>query len=234
MKISLLNSSIRVSRIVVLVSLFLVSITFISCEMYYFNEPQPDDSKNIYRIPNKLRGSWDLNDDNSSILIVGKDYYKLITKSSTKMSKNKMDLDSIYYFIGNKVYAKDGEILEGGYVFEVQNDSIIIDEIEVEIVEFGQKAFIRKFDYGYILNIQHGKMNDWWHIRFIDIRDKEGFKICDIEEGDLSNDSNHKILHKEFTNYIIANWSKQDFKKFIDSGGFSETAYFLKFDEKIK
>jgi len=110
--------------------------------MYYFNEPQPDDSKNIYRIPNKLRGSWDLNDDNSSILIVGKDYYKLITKSSTKMSKNKMDLDSIYYFIGNKVYAKDGEILEGGYVFEVQNDSIIMDETEVELVEFGQKAFI--------------------------------------------------------------------------------------------
>lgn len=234
MKIPHGNNHIRVSRIVVLASLFLFSITFLSCEMHYFNNPQPVDSKNSYKIPSKFRGTWDLDDDNSNILTVGKNYYKHITKSISKMSKKKMSLDSTVYFIGDKVYINDGEILEGGYDFKVKNDSILIDEMDVQIVEFGHKSFIRKFEYGYILNIQHEKMNNWWQIRFIDTRDKDGFKICDIGEDDLTDNLNHKILHKDFTNYIIANWSKQDFIKFIDKGGFSETAYFLKFDEKIK
>ena len=116
----------------------------------------------------------------------------------------------------------------------IVGDSVRIDVVEVDLVELGQSAFIRELDHGYILNKQHEQMNNWWNIRFIDTRNKEGVVIREIGNEDLNENYNHTVLHEDLDKYIIAKWTKNDLEKFIDSGGFSDTLLFLKYADRIK
>ena len=145
-----------------------------------------------------------------------------------------MELDSNFYFLNNKVYSKEIGSVEGGYNYVIKNDTIIIDVIDIELIEYGENAFLRKFNYGYILNLKHKTMNNWWNIIFIDTRNKEGIIIRDLKGEDLEKNINCEILHEDFSNYLIANWAKGDIENIIDNGGFSDTIMFLKYDKKIK
>ena len=222
------------------IKLIIICLAFSSCTKYYFSNPQPIDSKNMYSIPKKYVGSWQLAtntvDNVSSLdsLVIGKNYYKYITKSKLKESKSVMELDSNIYFLNDKIYTNMDGSLEGGYNYVIKDDTVIIDAIDIELIEFGENAFIRKFNYGYILNIKHKKMNDWWHIKFIDTRNKEGIVIRELAEEDLEKINNLDILHEDFSNYLNANWSKVEIEDLINNGGFSDTTLFLKYDEKIK
>ena len=215
-------------------SLLFTCIAFSSCNNYYFNKPQPVDSKNSYTIPNKYRGSWYTDDKKLKTLTIGKDFYKKSEELQFKKSKSKLDSDTSIYFIRNKIYHTEDGKLNGGFNYIIKDDSVIIETNEIKLVELGQNAFLRKFDYGYILNVIHGEMNNWWKIRFIDTRNKEGIIIREIDNEDLKGNDNHVILHEDFSEYIIANWTKNDFQNFIDNGGFSDTLFFLKYKEKIK
>jgi len=215
-------------------SLLFICIIFSSCNDYYFNTPQPVDSKNTYTTPNKYRGTWYTDDNKLSTLTFGKDFYTTIEKSQLKESKTKLDLDTNTYFIRNKIYYSEDGKLKGGFNYVIKNDSVFVKTSEIKRVELGESAFLRSFDYGYILNLKHAEMNDWWNIRFIDTRNKEGIVIREINNKELDSNDNHKILHEDFSDYIIADWTKQDIQNFIDKGGFSDTLYFLKFSERIK
>ena len=214
-------------------SLLFICIIFSSCNDYYFNNAQPVDSKSTYTTPNKYRGTWYTDDSKLNTLTIGKDFYTMIEKSQLKESKTKLDLDTNTYFIRNKIYHSEDGILKGGFTYVIKDDSVIIESSEIKRVELGQNAFLRKFDYGYILNLKHGEMNDWWNIRFIDTRNNEGIIIREIDNSDLKKNDNHVILHEDFSEYLIANWTKHDFQNFIDNGGFSDTLFFLKYKEKI-
>ncbi|NNJ56549.1 MAG: hypothetical protein HKP14_10465 [Bacteroidia bacterium] len=145
-----------------------------------------------------------------------------------------MESDSTILFLKNKVYTISNGDLDGGYEYRIQNDSVIYNVLEIDLVELGQNAFLRKFSYGYILNIKHGRMNDWWHVKFIDTRNKSGVVIRDLSKKDLIKNKKFKILHEDYTNYLIAEWSKEEMKAFINNGGFSDTTLFLKYEEKTK
>jgi len=220
--------------------LIFISLTFSSCSDFYFSSPQPIDSKNNYSVPAKYTGSWRLEETrfkkSSSVdsLIIGKKYYKRISRSTVKESKSDMELDSNIYFLNNKVYSNESGSLEGGYNYIIKNDTVIMDVLEIELIEYGENAFLRKFNYGYILNLKHKKMNGWWNIKFIDTRNKEGIVIRQLTREDLEKNKHHEILHEDFSKYLIANWTQGDIEEFIDNGGFSDTTMFLKYDEKIK
>ncbi len=215
--------------------LILICSFLSSCTVYYFSEPQPVDSKNTYKIPKKFRGSWHLNneDDNKDSLSIGKNFYHRTTESLHKESKQVLEKDSNTYFINNEIYHNENGKLEGGFSYEIQDDSVIISVVKNELIEFGKKAFLRKIDYGYILNINHEEMTDWWEIKFIDIRSKESFVIRELSEKDLENEKDYMTLHSDFEKYIIAKWSREKMKNFIDIGGFSDTTLILKYKEKL-
>lgn len=217
-----------------------ICASFSSCTVYYFSEPQPIDTKNIYKVPKKLTGSWYINSDNKKggnevdSLVIGETFYSRITKSMVKEPKDTIDLDSNIYCINNKIYSNKTGKLEGGFNYQVIGDSIAIDVVENETVELGKKAFLRKIEHGYILNLNHKNMNDWWEIRYIDTRNKESIIIRELGADDLKQNNNHQILHDDFDNYIVAQWSREQIQEFINNGGFSDTTLVLKQSEKLK
>lgn len=220
--------------------LILISLVLSSCTDFYFSKPQPIGVDNTYSVPDKYIGLWRLessdSDRESSIdsIFITKNYYKRISRSETKESKSVMESDSNIYFLNNKVYTKESGDLEGGYHYIIKDDTVIVDVVDIELIEFGENAFLRKIDYGYILNLKHEKMEDWWNIKFIDTRSKEGIIIKNLRKEDLAKNKDYKILHDDFDNYLIANWSKEYVQGFINKGGFSDTTMFLKYNERIK
>jgi len=219
-------------------SLIAICLILASCSEYYFSEPQPVNSKNILKVPKMHRGTWNIGDNNSSdhteSLTIGESYYKLVDNYRAKESLAVLEQDSSTYLIGNKVYVKEDGELEGSYDYTIEGDSIIVYVNEFEIVEFGEKAFLRKIDYGYILNLQHEKMKDWWEIMFIDTRNPDGVSIRTLKREDLEKDDNHRILHEDFSDYIVAQWTIEQIQKFIDDGGFSDTSMVLSNNEKVQ
>jgi len=221
-----------------LIGLFILTLLS-SCNNYYFNAPQPEDSKNSYTIPNKYRGTWYLDKNKSTKLTIGKDFYRTTEREQMIKSKAKMDLDPKTYFIGNKIYYSEGDKYEsrellGGFNYVLKGDSVIVEFTEINHIEFGQNAFLRKFEYGYILNSKHAKMNDWWNLLFIDTRNKKGMTVLRLDREDLNKIENYEMLHEDFSNYFIAKWTKKNLQYFIDNGGFSDMICFLKYKEKIK
>jgi hypothetical protein len=178
---------------------YILCLFLSSCTNYYFSEPQPVNSTNSYTIPKKFRGSWNIsdNDQTESIdsLIIGKYFYKQIKRLATKESKSELNKDSTVYFIDNKLYYYENSKLKGGYTYHVLGDSVVVDVVDSEIIEFGEKAFLRKFDYGYILNLKHEEMDNWWEICFIDIRTKDRLLIRKLTDKDIESDKEHQILH---------------------------------------
>lgn len=218
--------------------LIAICLTFVSCSDYYFSEPQPVDSANTLKVPKKYRGTWNIGDNNSNehaeSLIIGESYYKLVDHYRAKESMANLELDSSIFFIDNKVYVTEDGELEGGYDYTIEGDSIIVDVKEIEIVEFGEKAFLRKIDYGYILNLQHEKMKDWWKIMFVDTRNPDRVLIRALTSEDLEKEERHRILHEDFSEYIVAQWSIEQIQKLIDNGGFSDTSVVLSEDNKVQ
>ena len=214
--------------------LLILCSTLISCDSYYFNKPQPIDSKDIYKLPKKLTGTWIIEKNDSGgldSLIIGKDYFQRIMHFTIE---DDINTDSNTYIIGNEIYNRENGNLEGGYPITYKDDStIVITCIENELVEFGRKAFLRKIKYGYILNIKHDKMDNWWEIRFVDTREKRRTIIRGLNTKDMVLNKNHSVLHEDLNKYILASWTKDDIKQFIDKGGFSDTLLILEFSEKL-
>lgn len=215
-------------------NLILICILLGSCDNYYFNNPQPVNTKNTYTVPGKYRGIWQADKDGSTTITIGKDFYYITEKGQEMESKAEIDADSDLYFLKNKIYYTEDGHLKGGYNYETKGDSVLIEILETNRVDFGQNAFLRKFEYGYILNERHPDMDDWWRIYFVDTRVKNEIAIRDINKKDLEKRDNYSILHEDFSDYLIADWTKDDIQKFIDEGGFTDTIYHLKHRRKLK
>lgn len=219
--------------------ILLVCFGLAACDQEYFSEPQPVNTKNITTTPSKIRGTWVFhgtdNDVKIDTITIGKRYYQWVTWDSITESGQKLKADSSTYFAGNKIYnrGEDGE-LEGGYSYRLNADSITIYLQDLKIVDLGRNAFFRKFDYGYILNVRHEKMHDWWELTFIDMRKKDSFTAWRIRDKDMALDNKHKKLHKEISHYYIVRWTVDEMKAFIDKGGFSKELFSAKYKDRIK
>ena len=218
----------------------LLPLVLFSCTIYYFDEPQPVDSQNIYKMPAKLIGSWyikdstDLTREDYDSISIGKTYYHLTTRERIVEEVSKVESDSNIFKIYNKIYYTENGVLNGGFDFSTLNDTMTIYTVENEIVELGKKAFLKKINYGYILNTNHDKMIDWWSLKFIDTRDNEKIIIRYINDDDVGKFPTHLVLSEDYKNYIKAKWSSNDIQSFIDKGGFSGTAFVLKHVDKLK
>ena len=166
-------------------------------------------------------------------LFIGKDYYHFVSRGIIKESMESMKNDTLIYFIDDLIYYKEDNLLQGGYSYTQEGDSSVIFTEDHDIVQFGKEAFVRYIDYGYILNIQHESMIDWWQLRFIDLRNPEMAVICELSKQDENLLPPHEILSEEFPNYLRGSWTKSDIKELLDKGGFSDTLLVLEYEEQL-
>ena len=220
--------------------LTLIVVLFLtSCTEFYFNTPQPADQSNIYLTPTQIRGAWLFAEPGDSLqmemdsLYVGEDFYHYISRGIIKESKSLLEQDTMVFIIGDQLYYKEDELLNGAFDFWYEKDSVAIHVEDHEINQFGKKAFLRAIEYGYILNLQHESMIDWWQLKFIDLRNPDRAVICNIAENNKAIFPDHTILSSDFPYYLNASWSKSAFKNFIDLGGFSDTLLVLEYNERL-
>jgi hypothetical protein len=218
--------------------ILLLCVSFCSCGEYYFSAPQPTDSKNITKIPKKLRGTWNIERSDKTgekdSIIIGKSYYKKYSIAYIKESREMIEADTSALFIGNKIYTKGDDGLEGGYSYTVEGDSLEVRFSDMDLVDLGEGAFLRKIKYGYILNEHHDPLPGWWRIRFIDTRSDDGILVRGLKRNDLTLTKDYQSLNEELKQYIIASWSRREMEKFIRKGGFSDTLLVLKNEDMLK
>jgi hypothetical protein len=187
-------------------------------------------------VPKRLTGTWVIEKEdakNLDSLIVGRDYYRRITYTTVTESRKAVEMDSSIIILGDRIYEKDDGNLKGGYPFKFEGDSIVVTIIDDHLIEYGRLAFLRKIDYGYILNIKQKDKGDWWELRFIDTRNRGATYIKGLKKKDIDFFKKHTIPNEEFDHYIQAHWSKKDLKEMIDAGVFSDTLLVLRADEKM-
>lgn len=219
----------RIKVIQIILILGIISLV-LACENVYNSSPQPVDSKNIYSFPREFRGMWTCERDT---LIIAKDYSKYTQFVGFSVPKQDVDSSSSFVIKDDKIFIinKHEMELRGGFPFKLENDTIYYQERNVVEVALGKKAFLRKVNKNYILNIK--QESGWWEAILIK-KDKEGNIITaglDIQE--LQKYKNYKSIHTfkqdEYsrTDYIEATWTKKELLGMINKGVFSNTLFKL-------
>lgn len=221
--------------------LFLIlSIGCTSCTDYYFDHPLPIDAKNRYTVPKKMTGAWyivkkgDVDFHDFDSIYIGKNYYHYISRNTSKISLDEIREDSTAFFNNERIYVIDNDKITGEYDYTTAGDSLVTYELDENLVELGQKVFLRKIEYGYILNQQEDENLDWWTIQFIDTQNKDRIIVRRMGKNDDELFHAYKLLNKDLPHYFQVKWTSDDILKFIDNGGFSDTILVLKYNEKLK
>ncbi len=216
------------------------ALLFGSCTIYYFDKPQPIDINNTYKLPNKYTGSWYIKDSlneassNWDSISIAKSYYHYITRETYKGALSEFETDTSVLIVDNKMYVKENGTLTAEYAFESDGDSMIVYIEDSDLVEFGSNAFLRQIDYGYILNTRHEHLDDWWELKFIDLRNEDRLIVRGIGDDDIQYLPPHKSLHNDLSEYLIASCSAEEIKAFVDNGGFSNILLTLAYSQRLK
>ena len=210
-----------------------------SCTIYYVDQPQPVGSKNIYKLPNKLTGSWHVKgeEDKAEVdwdsLSITKTYYHYVSREMYKDALSEVVVDTTVFIVDDKVYVKEDGELVAEYAFTTDGDSLSILLEDHDVVDFGPRAFLREIDYGFILNTQHEHLSNWWELKFVDTRDPDRLVVWSIGDGDIKLLPPYEVLHSELSEYMHAAWTSADVQDFIDKGGFSNLLVTLVYNEQL-
>ena len=211
-----------------------------SCTIYYVDNPQPVDANNMYKLPGKYTGSWYIKDSEDEdpadwdSLSITSTYYHSVSRDRLKEAISIIEADSSVIIIDDKVFVTEEGALIAEYAFETEGDSMIIYVEDHDFVEFGSKVFLRKIDYGYLLNTQHDHLEGWWELMFIDTRSKDELSVWSIGDSDIEILPAHQTLHDSLSEYIHASWTTDQVQRFIDNGGFSSSVVTLAYSERLK
>ena len=216
------------------------SLLFGSCTVYYFDKAQPIDANNSYKLPDRYTGSWHIkgSPDESSFkwdsLSITRSHYHYVSRDAYKVATSEIEADTSIFIVDDKIYLKEDGTLTAVYPFTTVADSMIIYLEDHDLVEFGQKAFLRKIKYGYILNTRHEHLDNWWELKFVDTRHDDRLIVWGISDDDIKSLPPHKPLHEDLEEYINASWTSDEITDFIDRGGFSSTLLILEYSERLK
>lgn len=213
--------------------LILLCSTLISCSTFYFTTPQPVDSKNIYEFPSLFRGTWVEGQDT---MIVGKTFFRNIKNHPKSIYKAEADTTSFILFNDNKIYFIDSTSqikLTGGFPYSIIGDSLFYVDREVTEINLGAKAFLRKVEDKYILNVERD--SHWWELYLI-LKNTDGSYMAKyLNKNDLDKMNNKKLLFStEYDYYLEANWKTKELNAYINKGVFSDTVIQLFPENRIR
>ena len=207
-----------------IISAFLILTNLFACSTneppVTFNEPQPAETRNLSRFPNKLRGNFlSLNDN--SLLIISDKLIQRVTTIDNVIHLSELDSNSR---------------LSGDTIFNsITNSTIVVTRKGVSLYHHGRyidtlfqigiNNVLRRQNSNYFLSTKHD--DESWIIQKINISDdqllisnislemdKESLKMITKLTQDTISPFKYKATQKQFMN-------------FINSGGFKETERFV-------
>ncbi len=109
-------------------------------------------------------------------------------------------------------------LLETGYPFHIEKDTIMVSRNEISIIDLGRNAFLRKLNERfYVLNIKTsilGEDNKWWQVVIIEKKDNQLLRIWYNTEK-LEQDST-MFYHHDGNFYFDSRWSTENMIRLID------------------
>ena len=211
--------------------LMLCTLLFTSCDSFYFNKPQPVDSKSLVEFPKEYRGMWGEENDTT---IIAEDHVMIVTNTESRVDRNDVDDNAQYKFSNDLVFVlsnEEGDEISNGNKFYWDQDTLVIMEREVTEIDLGKKTFLRKTDKGHLFNRKNE--NHWWEIYYLEKVKNGDVLIRSLKKDDLDKIKSIERIHeKDGDYYLKADWTKQDFEKVLESGGFTDTILVL--EEKYR
>ncbi|WP_242156305.1 hypothetical protein [Aestuariivivens sediminis] len=219
-------------------------LSMMSCTSVSFNQPQPVDSKNLKRIPKKLRGTWVQKMDT---IIIGKRFYQKTDWHIDTISRAEIEADTSLEIRGQRIYVNHEDALKG-FEFTVLQDSLIVKVPDRFEFTLGDSAQLRRISKRYaIINLK--KDSIWWDVHLVEYKNNGGIIVrhpkkeelhllesllnrTDIDLIMAKKDTNNKNTAESHKYWDVGLTSRQ-LMDFINQGGFSGTSLVLEPHEKI-
>ena len=207
-----------------IISVFLILTNLFACSTneppVTFNEPQPAETRNLSRFPNKLRGNFLSLNDNSLLIISDKLIQRVTTIDNVI---HLSELDSNSRLSGDTIF---NSITNSTIVVTRKGDSLYHHGRYIDtLFQIGINNVLRRQNSNYFLSTKHD--DESWIIQKINISDdqllisnislemdKESLKMITKLTQDTISPFKYKATQKQFMN-------------FINSGGFKETERFV-------
>ena len=207
-----------------IISVFLILTNLFACSTneppVTFNEPQPAETRNLSKFPNKLQGNYLSLNDNSLLIISDKLIQRVTTIDNVI---HLSELDSNSRLSGDTIF---NSITNSTIVVTRKGDSLYHHGRYIDtLFQIGINNVLRRQNSNYFLSTKHD--DESWIIQKINISDdqllisnislemdKESLKMITKLTQDTISPFKYKATQKQFMN-------------FINSGGFKETERFV-------
>ena len=207
-----------------IISVFLILTNLFACSTneppVTFNEPQPAETRNLSKFPNKLQGNYlSLNDN--SLLMISDNLIQRVTTFDDVIHLSELDSNS--RLSGDTIF---NSITNSTIVVTRKGDSLYHHGRYIDtLFQIGINNVLRRQNSNYFLSTKHD--DESWIIQKINISDdqllisnislemdKESLKMITKLTQDTISPFKYKATQKQFMN-------------FINSGGFKETERFV-------
>jgi len=204
-----------IATIIILVNLF-------ACEPpVTFNEPQPTDTDNLSKFPDRLKGQY-LSLSDSSILLIGDKTIERIYDFDQKI--NPAQLDSNLRLSGDTIINLSNHTKA---VAKHEGDSLVTHIHEVDtIFQMDYDNVVRKYKGYYFLNKRYDKES--WEVKKVELSKGELVVSSISTKQDIENlKSITESPQDTVAPYNFA-LTKKQFKEFIKKDGFTEAEKFIR------
>ena len=186
-----------------------------------FNEPQPADTDNLAKFPDRLQGQY-LSLANNSTLLIGDKLIQRIYDFDQKIHSSQ--LDSNLRLTGDTIINLKNNSRE---IVKREGDSLITHIHYVDtLFQMDYDNVVRKFKGYYFLNKRYGKQS--WEVKKIELSKGELIVSSISTKQDIEN---LKTI-TESTQDTVAPYkfstTKKQFKEFIKNDGFSDSEKFIR------
>ena len=221
-------------RLKVTAVIFLTGFAF-ACSTVFFDTPEPQNSRNLDNVPEKLQGTWKNRKGTcEEKIIINNKSYRRTSVEKYAVSRVRIDTSKGFRISGNKIYLAGGDFSKG-YPFIEKNDSLFFNVWSDESFSLSDSVLLRPARDCYVLNIRR---KDWWEIVFIQKnRNREivisyPFNYDVVEMKSLCNVSVLDSTRRDST-YFHAEFTTRNIGKVIPKAG-GGVIYVLKPDSTFE
>jgi hypothetical protein len=207
-----------------IISVFLILTNLFACSTneppVTFNEPQPAETSNLSRFPNKLRGNFLSLNDNSLLIISDKLIQRVTTIDNVI---HLAELDSNSRLSGDTIF---NSRTNSRIVVTRKGDSLYHHGRYIDtLFQIGINNVLRRQNSNYFLSTKHD--DESWIIQKINISDDQ-LLISNISlEMDMENLKMITKLTQDTIPPFKFSATRKQFTNFINSGGFKATERFV-------